>query len=359
MLGSNRPRGWAKVHHTRLRRLVRAAVGERGRALITRAMYATGQRPRVNRAGANSVRYPGGRRAALLISADLELAWAWRYARGVGDPLAFARRRARHGRRNLPLLLDLCDAYDLPVTWATVGHLFLESCAESGGRAHPELPRVPYFRNAYWSYRSGDWFDADPGSRTRLEADWPLWYGPDLVRSIRARRVRHEIGCHTFSHVVFSDGTCPASVAQPELQACQSAAAAAGLALRSFAFPGNLPGNRASLKQAGFVAYRWHDGYELDVPRRDDLGLWRIPGGACLERPSPRWSTRAHQQVLRRYVDRAIELGLVCGLWFHPEAEPRDIDEIVADIFAYVTARRSDLWVTTMGELADWMATAT
>ena len=50
-------------------------------------------------------------------------------------------------------------------------------------------------------YVVGDWFDADPGSERAGESDWPNWYGPDMIRSILDRRVRHEVGCHTFSHV--------------------------------------------------------------------------------------------------------------------------------------------------------------
>src|SRR5437870_3547580 len=108
----------------RLKQRLRAAVGERGRALVTRTKYAVGLRPRVNHEAAHSLRYPDNRRAAIVISADLELAWAWRYARNQNDPLSFARRRARQGRRNLAPLLELLDRYELPVTWAIVGHLF-------------------------------------------------------------------------------------------------------------------------------------------------------------------------------------------------------------------------------------------
>ena len=341
-----------------LRAAVRAAVGERGRAFRRRASYALGFRPRVNRAAAHSVHYPDRRRAALVISADLELAWAWRYAR-VADPLAFARQRAQQGRRNLGVLLDLCDRYDLPVTWATVGHLFLNGCSRSGGRSHREVPRVPYFENEYWVYQVGDWFDADPGSERAGEPDWPNWYGPDMIRSILDRRVRHEVGCHTFSHVVFSDEHCPAEVAAAELHLCQELASRWGLTLRSFVFPGNLAGNYGSLRAAGFAAYRFPMDYDLDVPRRDHLGMWRIPGGICLDRPSRAWTApwTATEQVklVRKYVDAAVDCGLVGSLWFHPETHSHDVDETFAEIFEYISARRSDLWVTTMGGLADWL----
>src|SRR5437868_5435991 len=90
------------------KRRLRGAVGERGRAVLTRANYAFGGRPRINRSATAGMRYPDGRRAAIVISADLELAWAWRYARRVKDPLAYARERARQCRRNIATILDLC-----------------------------------------------------------------------------------------------------------------------------------------------------------------------------------------------------------------------------------------------------------
>src|SRR5438105_4494715 len=124
-----------------LTRYIRAAMGERGRAFVRRSKHTLGIVPSVNHAAAHSLRSPGGHSAALIISADLELAWAWRYARRVKDPLGFARHKARQGRRNLGALLDLFDQYELPITWATVGHLFLDRCSRSHGRAHPELPR--------------------------------------------------------------------------------------------------------------------------------------------------------------------------------------------------------------------------
>jgi predicted ATP-grasp superfamily ATP-dependent carboligase len=341
-----------------LRDTIRERVGDRERMLLSRLSFAVGLRPRVNRSAAHTLAYPGDRRAAIVVSADLELAWAWRFARAETDPLDVARRRARQGRRNLRVVLDLCDRYELPVTWATVGHLFLNGCDRLNGRVHPELPRVPYFTNQLWTYQSGDWFEHDPGAQDPTQPDWADWYGPDLIRSILARRVKHEIGCHTFSHMIFSDQHCPPEVAEAELHRCQELAAEWGLRLRSFVFSGNLEGNLPALRAAGFSAYRSEDWYDLDVPRRDPLGLWRIPGGVCLDRPYAQGRVADHVRLLRRCVDVALEQGLVCSFWFHPETDPRDVDEVFPAIFEYIAAHRSDLWVTTMSEMTDWLETA-
>jgi peptidoglycan/xylan/chitin deacetylase (PgdA/CDA1 family) len=340
----------------RLRAQARRLAGDRGRGLVRSATLGLGLRPRVNRAASGRACYPGGRRAAVVLSADLELALAWRYAR-ISDPLAYARQRARQGRRNLEILLDLCDRYGLPVTWATVGHLFLGACSRTAGQVHPELPRVPHFDSELWSYRSGDWFDADPASAGPSEPDWSAWYGPDLVDAILRRRVPHEIGCHTFSHLIFSDACCSAAVAAAELSCCQEAAAAFALRLRSFVFPGNLAGNFPSLLAAGFAAYRFRTAYELDLPRKDPLGMWQIPEGIWLEKSYASWTTAQHVSMVRRALDAAIEHGLVCGLWFHPETDPCNVDEVFAAVAADLADRGSDLWVTTMGELARWFDT--
>jgi hypothetical protein len=338
-----------------LKRYLRFALGERGRALLRRSRHTLGLVPRVNRSARQSLHFPGGRSAAIVISADLELAWAWRYARRVKDPLCYARQRARQGRQNLVGLLDLCDKYGLPVTWATVGHLLLGHCSRSNGRAHPELPRVPYFENDLWAYQSGDWFDADPGSASPNDRDWADWHGPDLIRSILERGVEHEIACHSFSHIAFSDEHCPAEVAGAELRRCQELAGNWGLALRSFIFPGDLPGNFASVRDAGFRGYRWQGRYDIDAPQRDQFGLWRVPATACLDKPYSMWTAAEHVSLLRRYINAAVDHGLVCGFWFHTEMDSLDVKEVLPMIFEYIASRRSDLWVTTMGGLTQWL----
>src|SRR5712692_5046392 len=71
--------------------------------------------------------------AAVSISADFEMGWGWRSL----VPQA-AELMGEKERRNVPLILGLLEEYSIPITWATIGHLFLESCARSSaGLAHP------------------------------------------------------------------------------------------------------------------------------------------------------------------------------------------------------------------------------
>ncbi len=182
----------------------------------------------------------------------------------------------------------------------------------------------------------------------------PAWYGPDLIDAIRRADVAHEIACHSFSHIVFTDGLCPAEVADVELMKCRRIAEQAGLSLTSMVFPANLAGNFPSLKRCGFNAYRWHDRYELDVPRRDAYGLWQIPGGMCWEKRAA-WPSGAWLDVLKRCLERALQTGTVLHLWFHPSCDPLNVAAIFPATLQIIADYRDRLWVTTMAGMVNWL----
>jgi len=58
--------------------------------------------------------------SAACVSADFELSWAFRAL-----PAPQCAEMARRDRSNVPWLLKTLDDLDIPITWATVGHLFL------------------------------------------------------------------------------------------------------------------------------------------------------------------------------------------------------------------------------------------
>ena len=182
-------------------------------------------------------------KAVFLLQADFELAWAWQFSKSSEQPLQKALQHARTERANIPHILQLCDRYAIPITWATVGHLFLEQCNRSNDVAHAELPRLPFFENQYWHYKEKDWFANDPCSHYQQA---PEWYAPDLIRQILDSQAGHEMACHTFSHIDCSDAHCPSGVLRAEIQACQQAATAIGVQLRSFVHPAHTIGNIAS-----------------------------------------------------------------------------------------------------------------
>src|SRR5438046_10482724 len=70
--------------------------------------------------------FQGGARAAVTVSADFELAWAFR-----GRSLEERTMRAVRCRQNAPYAVKILEEESVPITWATVGHLFLEKCERS------------------------------------------------------------------------------------------------------------------------------------------------------------------------------------------------------------------------------------
>ena len=125
--------------------------------------------------------------------------------------------------------------------------------------------------------------------------------------------------------------------------------------MRSFVFPGNFVGNLPAVAAAGFATYRAADGYDLDWPILDKYGLWCLPKGLCIERPLPNWSHADWAFRLRRTLDRAIATGTLCHFWFHPSLDHTELELILTPLLEHLAAHRDELWVTTMGVLADWL----
>ena len=226
------------------------------------------------------------------LSLDFELIWGTVNLHG---PERF--RRACQVERTVIIdrLLDLFVEFHIPATWCIVGHLFLERCGVEDGRKHPEIVRPAY------SWREQDWFEHDPcGS----EESAPIFFGRSLVEKIRACPVPQEIGCHSFSHVIFGDPGCSRATAESEVAACVRLAREMGIELRSFVFPRNKVGHLEVLREYGFTCYRgpepcWYEqghwpgiikrlAHLLDVltsaqppvvlPERTSAGLWNIRG---------------------------------------------------------------------------------
>ena len=293
----------------------------------------------------SSQKFPLGNQGGFIVSADFELAWAFRFSRREPHPI----EKARQSRRNFPLLLKMFDEFEVPVTWATVGHLFLRSCGKGD---HDWMHRIPHFENAFWSYKTGDWFDADPCTSWEKAKEW---YAPDLIEMILKSRIRHEVGCHTFSHIDFSDDRCPREVAEDEIKGCVDIAREWGIRLRSFVFPAGTYGNYEILKKYGFSAYRKSFDYELDYPFFDSLGLLAFPSARGFGDNGRGWSARYFFRRFKKYVDKAIATQTLCHFWFHPSVDGWFLDNVLPSILAYAAEKREAgvLWIGTMQELAD------
>jgi len=315
--------------------------------IINRRPY-IGARPSPKSFGAIEIApYKYDRKAAFCVSADFELSWAWMY----GDP-NLAYNKAMQARKNFPLLLSLFEKYSIPITWATVGHLFLEKCSKgTNGVAHQDMPRpVSYYKNEHWRWASGDWYQYDPC--TCVETD-PLWYAPDLVREIMKSSVQHELATHSFSHIDFSDQNCSNELAEKEIKKCIEVMKTYGITPRSMVFPGNFEGHLDILSGLGIIACRsYRDGIELSYPTRSKEGVWDI------HTSTPLRNARGYDFFKRAkvFIRKAIENRLVYHIYFHPSDDNEPISTAFAKILEYADKERSrgNLWIATMKEIAGY-----
>lgn len=289
---------------------------------------------------------------SVVISLDAELGWGFH---DLPEPPTDRVENAREGWRTM---LELCDRFEVPATWAVVGHLMLETC--DGTHADHPAP--------------DGWFERE---RTSWRDREDLRFGPDLVRAVLASSVDHELGCHSFSHVLFGRPETSAELARAELRRCQEIAAQWGLTVDSFVYPRNDVGHRAVLAEAGFDAYRGTtptaDGVRgvvgtltgqslLVEPRIDDYGLVNVPASAFLfgfEGPIRTVAEAVWEDPMvataRRGIDQASDGDGVFHMWLHPNnlVDDRDRERMRA-ILEHVDRRRAttDLTVETMGAVA-------
>ncbi len=316
--------------------------GSRGR--LTRLLYVTGLKPRINR----RVRSPFST-GTVVLSADFEMAWAFRFSRTRGGE---AVEKGMQERKNVPLLLAMLEKHNLPVTWATVGHLLLHECRRGdAGRAHPEMPRPRFFSNSNWDFSGGDWYGHDPCTDLRHD---PAWYASDLVDMVLQSGAGHEIGCHSFSHLDFTYAHCTKELADAELDECIRAAAVKDVKLSSMVFPGGTFGNYESLKEKGFICYRLPMKYHLDLCYRDEFGLVAIPSSLGLGRDQYGWSPEFHLRVIEQFLKKAARYKLICHFWFHPSVDQWYLDRVMPSVLELIASYRDSKRVTvrTMGELA-------
>jgi peptidoglycan/xylan/chitin deacetylase (PgdA/CDA1 family) len=249
------------------------------------------------------------------------------------------------------VIVNLCEKFNIPVTWATVGHLFLDGCSSIDGEPHHHLPRLSHFENRFWKFEGKDWFDNDPCTDLKIN---PEWYCPDLIRMILNSPVKHEIGNHTFSHIDCSDENCPAEVLRAELTESKNVTAEYGIKLKSFVHPGYTIGNLDTLASEGFTNFRTDYRNVLGYPKRHPNGLWELE--QTMEfRHYDYWSVRFQIQRYKTIVQRAIQSNTVCVFWFHPSFHPIVVQQIWPNVFGYLNENRDKIWITTHSEYIDWL----
>jgi peptidoglycan/xylan/chitin deacetylase (PgdA/CDA1 family) len=286
-------------------------------------------------------------KGGMIVSADFEMAWAFRYSKKVKNCL----EKARLERKNFPFILETLEKYSIPVTWATVGHLFLRGCKAG---AHDWMHRIPHFNNGKWIYEKGDWFDHDPYQQNWTDA--PEWYAPDLIESILKSRVKHDIGLHSFSHIDCSNRYCPPQVLEDELIASLEAMKLFGIERPlSFVFPGGTAGNYEILKKRGICIYRKNMFYDLAYPFFDDFGMLVSPTTLSFGDNQFGWSADYFISRFKKSIDKAIRTNTVCHFWFHPSVDEWTLKNVMPGVLEYAAEKREmgALWVGTMAGIAE------
>ena len=311
---------------------------------LTYFLYLSGIKPRWNK----QIKSPL-QKGIIVFSADFEMAWAFRYSKKQKQNAVKLGLRERF---NIPVLVNLFEKYNIPVTWATVGHLFLKSCNKKSSIPHPEMLRPDYFENKNWNYSVGDWYDSDPC--TNYEKD-PAWYAPDLIENIINSKVNHEIGCHTFSHIDFSDKNCNDKLAEAELIRCIQLASDKGINMKSIVFPGGTLGNLKTVSKYGFITYRKPMKYDVDIPVVDDHGLVMLPSSFGLDKDPYGWNEKTHLSILKKYIDVVNASKQVCHFWFHPSMNEWYLKNVFPSLLKLVNQEREkgNIDVKTMAEVAE------
>ena len=288
----------------------------------------------------------------LCISADFELAWGWRYAK---NQKLDAEELGMRERRNISLIIRALDELKIPITWATVGHLFLSECKRNNGFAHPEMPRPHHFENKLWNFESGDWYDYDP--RSNLSSA-PAWYAPDLIEKILDAKVKHEIACHSFSHIGFNKEYCSKELASAEIEKCSEVMSEFGIKPVSMVFPGNEEGYFNSLAKKNYKCVRYfpYEWVEISQPIKIKEGLWAIPESSNIV-PDEQWDSRYVLWRLKKYVEKAMEKKALCHFWFHPSINIERINKVLFPLLKYCAKKRREgkLDILTMKDIGELM----
>lgn len=305
-----------------------------------------------------------------ILSLDTEIAWGTYGAR----KLARTSHCFNAYRDLFPRLIALLDRYEIPATFAVVGHLFLEACS-----GHPDLPQ-PHYRwmPAPDSYR-------DPCSDV-TRAPW--YYGPDIIARIRAARMPHEIGTHTFTHVIAADPAVTPAMWDAQLDACARIHAHHGLSMRSLVYPQDKVACVDRLSDHGIIAFRglerrWYRALPRPLqkafhvadrafgwtPATYDPAALKVTG-RLVDLPASQFlmaydgfrryiPTASRVRQARRGLERAVRRSELYHLWFHPFnlGTSEKMFDALEQILRHAATLRDTgrIEVMTMGQAADWI----
>lgn len=286
----------------------------------------------------------------LLICTDFELAWAWRFSKIYHNSKVVAERKAEIERKNILLILELADTFRIPLTFATVGHLALKICDGENGNYHPDVLQIQPFNSDYWHYNNG-WYNYD----TCENPETSMFYRcPELIERILNSNVKHELACHTFSHINCNERVCSPQVFKSEVMKCKETFAKLGVELCSFVFPGNVLGHVNLLKELGFSSFRDGNNDILGYPKEILPSFWEIKSTSQIVFRNY-WTLDYNIRYYLKIIKKAIKTNTICYLWFHPSHGEQEFFAILSAIFEYINNEREKIYIATTEDYIKWL----
>lgn len=246
-------------------------------------------------------------------SLDCELAWGFADLEPPVERVQTMENDPSTVRDTYSTIIELFDKYEVPATFAFVGHLFFSHCSEG----------THYLNNT-----TGP---ADPFTDQQRN---PLYYGPDLIQMVKKAEINHDIGAHSFLHPVFEE--IDRETARSDLKAMTDAADKNGISINSFVYPRNAAAHIDLLDEFGIETYRGKTIGENHIlrsglkpflmqekdfwsippvrPTKTDAGPVRVDGSRLLH--EVRWCY-IHPLRLRRSVSH-MDDGEILHFCFHP-----------------------------------------
>ena len=285
---------------------------------------------------------------------------------------SLVRQEAEVSRR----ILGLFEKYNIPATWAIVGHLLESDCSVHEGKVHNNFPAQIYTDNNF------DWFAQHPPVG---DTDDPLWFdSAGVIEAIKNSPVKHDIGSHSYAHILYGAPNIKPEAIAVDLAEVKKIHKQHDLPLASFIFPRNMEGYHAELQKIGVTCYRgastfWYNKipgalgrlarlFDYVIPRartvlpsRHKSGLINIPDSLLLlGRNGLRKliTPGMMKRKIRSGINQAAKRQEIFHLWFHPSNFSYETEtqlEILEEALIYVSELRAEgkLEVLTMQAVAD------
>jgi peptidoglycan/xylan/chitin deacetylase (PgdA/CDA1 family) len=253
----------------------------------------------------------------VVLSLDFELGWGHRLTKP-----SYLRRLRDQGdnvRTKIKQLIDLFDKYNIPATWATVGHL-----VQTG--------------------------------------DDELLHAPDLFEYLLETETNHEIGLHSFNHKPYNQ-LSPTAV-RTDLSNGVDALEEWGKTPESFVFPQNKIDHLSLLEEHSIRCYRGEpESILATFPRGllrpptysgigDESLPARVPSSMFLAARRP---TLYRRKYSIRGLARSKQRGSIVHYWLHPHNVVTD-DSLLSELenlFESIrsTANAGEIQIQTMSQL--------